>query len=250
VHPFIKPEPFDDGVNLKPAKRPRCFSEAVEVPTSSSSLKRGNSVVPTEIQGKYDESIGKFTNVCGFTPEQGTWLTVPQPKVKRKKDYVLSVDTVRERLRGIPEQPYDIALDQGRASAMVTRKFLSATYGGSSQTTRPKIAAKKLAVHGLNDFMYPNLDMNPYAPEVPGARGLFFESSDEPAEEWPEVQRVITRIASAQWQYMGQYRLTPVASLSKEEWASQVVKVTLYCSADHMFVCAHIYVLLGSQHLD
>jgi hypothetical protein len=162
-------------------------------------------------------------------------LSVLQPKVKRKKDYVLSVDTVRDRMRGIPEQPYDIALDQGRASVMVTRQFLSTIYGGNSQMTFPKIADEKLATHGLNDFMYPNLDMNPYAPEVPGARGLFFEtsSSDEPAKEWPQVQRVITRIASAQWQYVGQYRLRPVASLSKEEWTSQADKVTL-CFGPHV----------------
>jgi hypothetical protein len=93
--------------------------------------------------------------------------------------------------------------------------------------TFPKIADERLAIHGLNDFMYPNLDMNPYAPEVPGARGLFFvpRPSDRPAEEWPEVQRVITRIASAKWQYVGQYRMRPAASLTKEEWASQDAKV-------------------------
>jgi hypothetical protein len=66
VHPFIKPEPLDDEVDLRPAKRPRYFLEAVEVPTLASVLKRENSVVPTVSQGKYDESIGKFTNVCVF----------------------------------------------------------------------------------------------------------------------------------------------------------------------------------------
>jgi hypothetical protein len=66
VHPLIKPEPLDDEVNLRPAKRTRYFLEAIELPTLASVLKRESSVVPTVVQGKFDESIGKFTNVRVF----------------------------------------------------------------------------------------------------------------------------------------------------------------------------------------
>ena len=123
------------------------------------------------------------------------------------------------------EKIYPIPLDKASQDFPVTRQFLSSEYGGNTQQTIPNIAADKIAVHGLNDFMYPNLILNPYAPETPGASGLFFAPSDGPAEEWPQVQRVISRLDQGQWQYVGQYRLAPVASLTKDEWAMQTPKV-------------------------
>jgi hypothetical protein len=59
------------------------------------------------------------------------------------------------------------------------------------------VPQKKFAVHGLDDFTYPNLDLNPYAPEVSGAPGLFFVPSNEPAEEWRPLQRSLLGLARA-----------------------------------------------------
>jgi hypothetical protein len=164
-----------------------------------------------------------------FTYDCRIWLIVflLQPKVKRKEDFVLLGDTVRERLRSIGEDLYPIPLEKARQDFTVTRRFMSTLYGGNTQSTFPTIAKPKLAVHELDDFMYLNLILNPYAPETSGAPGLFFAPSDWPAEEWEQVQRVISWLDRSQWQYVGQYQLAPVASLTKEEWAKQTDKVTL-----------------------
>jgi len=160
-------------------------------------------------------------------------LSLIQPKVKRKEDFVLDGDTVRARMSGIRKDPYPVPLERAIQHVDVTRLFLSTIYGGSAQETFPRIAKEKLAVHGLNDFMYPNLDLNPYAPELPGASGLFFAPSDQATRKWEQhVQRVITRLKAGAWLYVGQYRIVPVASLTKDEWASQKDKVLSTCRPD------------------
>lgn len=133
----------------------------------------------------------------------------------------MSADTVRARLDNLPKDPYPIPLEKAKWDFLVTRQFLSHVYGGNSQQTCPSIAEEKFAIHGLADFMYPNLNLNPYAPEVPGASGLLFGTGNKPAGKWETVQRVITRLDSAKWEYMGQYQLEPAASLTKDEWAEQ-----------------------------
>lgn len=98
---------------------------------------------------------------------------------------------------------------------------MTAVYGGSIQPTFPKIANEKFRIHGLDDFMYLNLTYNPSAPQMPGAPGLFCTTPGRPAYDWPMVQRVLTRIDNSAWHYVGQYKLTPAPSLTKEEWAAE-----------------------------
>ena len=126
---------------------------------------------------------------------------------------------------GGPENRYPVPLEKLVQDFPVTRQFLSSLYGGNLQKTFLEISEEKFAVHGLGDFVYPNLVLNPYAPETSGAPGLFFAPSDTPAGQWEQVQRVISRIDRSQWQYVGQYRMAPAASLTKDEWASQTPKV-------------------------
>jgi hypothetical protein len=132
------------------------------------------------------------------------------------------LETVWNRLNSIGHEPYPIPLDEPIAGVTVTREFLAFLYGGNTQQTFPSIAAEKFEVHGLDDFMYPNLDFNPCAPQRPGAPGLFFKAAcGQPADDWPTVQRVITRIDSNVWHYVGQYKMAPSVSLTKEEWARE-----------------------------
>lgn len=115
---------------------------------------------------------------------------------------------------------FEIPIPQDIRDVVVTREFLSTIYGGNSQETFPSIGKEFLAQHGLNDFMYPSLDYNPAAPQIPGAPGLFLKTCGH-GQEWPEVQRVITRIAPNHWQYVGQYKLSPAESLTTREWREQ-----------------------------
>ena len=211
----------------RPRKR-RQFLGYIEVPSVASIYGKRNIVSKpaTELKIKYDEKIGKLVNVCIFKllPRDSAYCIYPsKPKVKRQQNFVLNADTVRTRLDNIPKDPYPIPLEQARWYFEVTRSFLSHVYGGSPQGTFPSISKEKFAVHGLADFMYPNLNLNPYAPEIPGAPGLFFVADNKPAGKWPwkPIQRVIVRIEAGKWQYMGQYRMEPATSLTKDEWASQ-----------------------------
>lgn len=133
------------------------------------------------------------------------------------------METVWNRLNNIGHEPYPIPLDDSLSRVTVTREFLTSLYGGNIQQTFPSIAAERFEVHGLDDFMFPNLDFNPCAPQIPGAPGLFFRP--RPLDSWPKVQRVITRIDHNAWQYVGQYKMTASTPLTKEEWALEDYQV-------------------------
>ncbi|KIY49580.1 hypothetical protein FISHEDRAFT_29173, partial [Fistulina hepatica ATCC 64428] len=72
-------------------------------------------------------------------------------------------------------KPFDVKLDKNDVDVIAPRTFLSHYYGGNRQETFPKVREEKVAEHGFNDFMYPNLLFNPMAPQVPGFPGLFFD---------------------------------------------------------------------------
>ncbi|PBK65556.1 hypothetical protein ARMSODRAFT_891541 [Armillaria solidipes] len=121
-------------------------------------------------------------------------------------------------------QVYPVNLDPEIRDFTVDRRFMSQFWGGNNQETFPKIAQKFLDVHHMDDFMYLNLNMNPHAPQMPGAPGLFFSSrSNVGNAEWyrSETQRVFSRIDSWKWQYMGQYKMERAAPLTVEEWNRQ-----------------------------
>lgn len=122
--------------------------------------------------------------------------------------------------------PYDVTLDPAIRDVTTTRAFTSKQWGGNTQSTFPSIRPDMLARHGMNDFMYLNLFFNPHAPQSPGAPGLFFASSVCPeADEWPSIERVLVRLKSNRWLYVGQYQCAPAPSLTPEEWTSQAPKV-------------------------
>ncbi|KDR74295.1 hypothetical protein GALMADRAFT_575368 [Galerina marginata CBS 339.88] len=145
------------------------------------------------------------------------------PIVKKIKNMDLLVDTVRDRLKPIGLDLFDITLDKFSQEVRVGRDFMSSVYGGSMQATFPKIRKELVAKHGMNDFAYLNPDYQPEAPEVPGAPGLFFGTEAGPDRDG--THRVLTRIGSNSWQYMGMYVIKSCPSLSKEEWADQLEKV-------------------------
>ncbi|KAF9558415.1 hypothetical protein CPC08DRAFT_667608 [Agrocybe pediades] len=153
--------------------------------------------------------------------------SMKNPKVKKKKDIELTLDTIWNRLIPIGGlKLFDITLPKVNLDVMVTRQFLSSTYGGNPQRMCPKPSKKFLDVHGMNDWMYLNPDYQHVAPQVPGAPGLCFDS-EEADEDFDGMKRVFTRIQSGFWQYMGTYeikRSTPPA-LTMAEWRDQPRKV-------------------------
>lgn len=153
------------------------------------------------------------------------------PKVKAKREPIeLTNDTIISRISaaGISFDLFPIAFPKADQDVMVSRAFMAAYWGGSSQDTWPKIGKKNLARHGLNDFMYMPSDYQPIAPQVPGAPGLWLNIGSDIREWDGGVKRVFTKITSkprALWLYQGQYEFKLAKELTREEWARQTPKV-------------------------
>jgi len=149
-----------------------------------------------------------------------------QPKVKKHLNMEFLPALIRRRLKpiGIDVQSQYFTLDQATREAKVSRAFMASTYGGNSQSTYPSISAKFFAIHGMRDFMYINNEYQCEAPEIPGAPGLFFCSGDHDTT-W--TRRVLVRLQSGIWQYLGQYRMqrSHIPFLTKEEWLAEPMKV-------------------------
>ncbi|KAI0059319.1 hypothetical protein BV25DRAFT_1779002, partial [Artomyces pyxidatus] len=114
---------------------------------------------------------------------------------------------------------FPIHLGPAVRDVTVTRSFMSETFGGSSQGTFPKISAKNYALHGYKDFMYLNLEFNPNVPRLAGETGLWFSS--RPAEGVRPIYRTFVRRDLNSWLYLGQYKVTAAASLTRQEWLFQ-----------------------------
>lgn len=106
--------------------------------------------------------------------------------------------------------------------AVFDRDFISETYGGNTQDTYPRIRKEKLLEHGMDDWLFFNLDMNPRAPKDIGLAGLsadpYTETQENPARG---PYRYFGRLSSRRWKYMGQYIMEPAELFTVEEWRRQ-----------------------------
>ncbi|KAJ8094595.1 hypothetical protein PM082_010601 [Marasmius tenuissimus] len=111
----------------------------------------------------------------------------------------------------------------------VTRAHLSTLCGGSPQATFPTLAPKKRAKlvemgFASDQFQCITNDYNPYMPSIPGRGGLFFRSrrlNDDlsPDHQWGGGRcRVIVRITSGRWLYLGHYEMEFSSTLTIDEW--------------------------------
>ena len=146
-------------------------------------------------------------------------------------------DTVRSRLKHLNLDLYPITLDRAMQEVMVTRRFMSSTYGGGMQEVRPRIAKKFYDIHHMDDFFYLNLSYQPEAPQVPGAHGLYF--CTEPGPDIPGRLRIFTRILDSLWQFVGFYTAKATAALTKEEWAIQPARVRILS----ILHCRHVLIM-------
>jgi hypothetical protein len=129
---------------------------------------------------------------------------------------------------GFDPYPIPPEVDEDMKNLIINRLYMTDVYGGSFVESFPKIRKALVDKHGLDDFMYPNLVMNPFAPQIPGSHGLFFGLIargfiEEPDDD--QIYRVISRLESGKWQYQGQYIMGYAPRLTTQEWASQPRKV-------------------------
>lgn len=160
---------------------------------------------------------------------------IAQDKVKKNEDRCLLPETLRARIRpiGFDVQDQYITVDIVTREHMVTRQFMSETYGGSPQEVESTIGELFRCDHSMRDFFYASTDYQPEAPEVPGAPGLWF--CTQPGSD-VGVRRVLTKIKDRtakhnnKWLYVGQYdiRTANPSSLTVAEWRAQPAAVSSY----------------------
>ena len=100
---------------------------------------------------------------------------------------------------------------------LFSRYFFSDKFGGNPCETFPTIAKTKLERHGISRWAFPNLDFNPHLPQIPGAPGLFFCSTDDSDETWTTV----IKLSAGKWLYVGEYKYVQVQDLTAEEFRAQ-----------------------------
>jgi len=110
---------------------------------------------------------------------------------------------------------------------------LSTIYGGKMGMT-PKISPEKLASHGFDHWMVPNMDFHPFLPARPGWPGLMLRPDDE-LEEWEPEEgtqfRVVIKREPRFFEYVGQYEMVRLGDITGDEWKKQTAKVsTLMCA--------------------
>ncbi|TDL18402.1 hypothetical protein BD410DRAFT_753288 [Rickenella mellea] len=144
----------------------------------------------------------------------------PEAKVTVKKEAIsLSADSVYDRIEKVGHGVFDIKAPDDLKSKSITRRFLSAVYGGNMQATFARPSRSFVEQHGIEQFMCLIKEFNPHAPTLPGAPGLFF--GDGEYLEWPQdSERVFTRTGPAEWLYQGDYELVRCDSLTPGEYCS------------------------------
>lgn len=127
---------------------------------------------------------------------------------------------------GLDVLAHYIKINKVSQEATVSRQAMSARYGGNTQSRCPKISQALVAVHGMDDFMYLNNEMQPVAPSVPCAPGLFI--GREGSQYTTGIKRLFTRLGANQWLYVGQYELarSEPPCMTAAEWRDQCAKVS------------------------
>ncbi|KXN88485.1 hypothetical protein AN958_07151 [Leucoagaricus sp. SymC.cos] len=213
--PPVKQEDSDDDIEftgLRYVERPLNPDEPLEVKVGVAKRAKERVFLEAVVLTPYRE--------LQLQREKAQKELLSKIKNVKKEGMGLSSRILYDRIKKMHCPLYEVPLPQDIRDTTVTRAFISSIYGGNPQETLPRMGKKFLAQHGLDDFMFPSLDYNPEAAQIPGAPGLFF-GAGEPAQEWAPIQRVITRINSGAWLYVGQYSFTPTESLTLEELYDQ-----------------------------
>lgn len=114
------------------------------------------------------------------------------------------------------------------------RNVLSKKYGGSAFGLIQKANADKVAQTGIPRFICAHYDKNPYLPCKPGEPGLLMRSARDNDEEFSgdalslNGEPILVRVNTAVWQYLGQYKMQHLESLSVEEWRSLSPSVSTF----------------------
>ncbi|KAH8115783.1 hypothetical protein DFH11DRAFT_1304953 [Phellopilus nigrolimitatus] len=140
----------------------------------------------------------------------------------------LPADAIFDRLRYLDNPTYPVTAPPRLTEYVSTRKHISNTFGGNQYNFISRPDASKAEEHGYTHFLFPNLNMNPHAPQFPGAHGLLFRSGmdDEmfAQEEGKnalgkgEPHKVIVCLGTKHYIYVGDYEFERPEPLSIAQW--------------------------------
>ncbi|KAF9817669.1 hypothetical protein IEO21_03325 [Rhodonia placenta] len=237
-----------DATDARPSKRSRAtFADVTVLPfrevmrrarrSHTSDFAQGEEAAP-EIKGEASEVEAVIKAEPKEEPLSAEELAATlekyrNPHAKIKKDTQFDGAMVTDRLKAIGFERYPIDMEERLQRFLFNRHYIHNLYGGSFVDTFPSPSDEKVAIHGLNDFMFITLDLHPHAPLNPGDPGLFLNMvpADGTWGNARQVVRVFVRLRDtpkALWQYSGNYRMYPSESLTREEFARQPPLVSLF----------------------
>lgn len=219
----VKKELRDDLslLDLRPVKRQRLEFDGVLLPSPAEVRQRWASeeVKPAQANPSHEiEEMNKNVE---------SWRN---PKMKKQENFEMDPGVTSRRLlaAGINEL-LDLRLEDDLKDILVSRKFMSQRFGGSAQNSMPSIAQANFEKHGFKHFLYCNPSVQPMAPQIEGASGLFFDPDQiEGFTGGGVTYKLFTRLRTtprAEWMYLGDYETIEAQPLSKAEWNEQEGKV-------------------------
>ncbi|SJL05783.1 uncharacterized protein ARMOST_09119 [Armillaria ostoyae] len=153
-------------------------------------------------------------NIATPSNDATSYITdIPDERLKTLRDF----DTV------IPPAS-SVATD---TKAPYTRAFLGANIGGSIQPLIVRVTNSQTALaqkHGIDCYLCPNLEHNPWCPTIPGQHGYIFVGLGVDKDafvgkgEFYTVFVGIKEGSSRRFRYLGRYTATHVAPLTVTEW--------------------------------
>ncbi|KAF9044818.1 hypothetical protein BDZ89DRAFT_1058912 [Hymenopellis radicata] len=148
------------------------------------------------------------------------------PAVASSPSYVTPIPD--ERLKELDRLPrFEWKRSSSHIDATFNRKFLADQIGGNSQSLIAKVKNQKnLAFFaGIDKYLCPNLDQNPWCPAVPGQHGYMFVGLGAECDTFLAPERCTLFIgqkrdsrAAGRFQYLGEYIAQRVDALTLDEW--------------------------------
>jgi hypothetical protein len=113
-------------------------------------------------------------------------------------------------------------------SFAITRKELSTFYGGNQMTFIHTFKISKPGAPNsiIRHLVFPQPDLNPCVPRLPGQAGAMFSSSLN-AEEEPFIKAMFAKEPGigGLWKYLGEYKFNVCGNVPPQVFASQAQKV-------------------------
>jgi hypothetical protein len=155
-------------------------------------------------------------------------------KVKKFKNKDLCFELPRTITHKYIDTVLPFAITPAPQQHPVKRKFIAEKYGGNRQCFIQKGKAELNPTARETRFMvFPNIELNPLLPQIPGHAGLLFASRRDLFDE-PPVKTLFVKADEAKnlWLYLGEYKFFLCQEkIAEDLWRNQPDEVRPTCAA-------------------